>query len=72
MTRAVTLAGYVAILAAAVAFDVGARRRPGRATFGDVVTLVVRPWPVRLAVVATWLWLGWHLFARVDWRQAGH
>jgi hypothetical protein len=67
MTRLVTLAGYVAIVAAAVALEVGARRR-GRATFGDALAVTLRPWPVRLVVVAAWLWLGWHLFVRVDWR----
>ena len=71
MTRGVTLAGYVALLAAAVAIEVGARRRPGRATFGVMIAVVLRPWSVQLAVVATWLWWGWHLFARVDWRQTG-
>jgi Family of unknown function (DUF6186) len=67
MTRLVTLAGYVVILAAAVALEIGARRRGG-ATFGDTLAVALRPWPVRLAVVAAWLWLGWHLFVRVDWR----
>jgi hypothetical protein len=68
MTRLITLAGYAVILTAAVALDVGARLRPGHATFGEAVAVVLRPWPVRLAVVAAWLWLGWHLLVRVDWR----
>ena len=68
MTRLVTLAGYAVILAAAVALDLGARRRPGGATLGRALAIVLRRWPVRLAVVAAWLWLGWHLFVRVDWR----
>jgi Family of unknown function (DUF6186) len=67
MSRLVTLAGYVVVLAAALAVEVDARRRSG-ATFGDALALVLRPWPVRVAVVAAWLWLGWHLFVRVDWR----
>jgi hypothetical protein len=68
MTRFVTLAGYVVIVAAAVALEVAARRQPGGARFGDAMELVLRPWRVRLAVVAAWLWLGWHLFVRVHWR----
>lgn len=67
MSRLVTLAGYVVVLAAALGVEVDARRRAG-ATLGDALALVLRPWPVRLAVVAAWLWLGWHLFVRVDWR----
>ena len=67
MSRFVTLAGYVAIVSAAVVLDVSGRRRGG-ATFGDAVGALLRPWPVRFLVVAGWLWLGWHLFVRVDWR----
>jgi hypothetical protein len=68
MTRFVTLAGYVVILAAAVVLDVRARRQQRGARFGDALAVVLRPWRVRLAVVAAWLWLGWHLFVRVHWR----
>jgi hypothetical protein len=67
MTRAVTLVGYAVFVTAAVALELTARAR-GRATFGDVVTLSLRRRPVRLVVLAAWLWLGWHLFVRVDWQ----
>jgi hypothetical protein len=67
MTRLVTLAGYAVIAATALAVEVTARRRGG-ATFGDALAVVVRPWPLRILVITAWLWLGWHLFARVDWR----
>jgi hypothetical protein len=67
VSRFVTLAGYVALVSAAVVLDVNGRRRGG-ATFGDALGALLRPWPVRFLVVTGWVWLGWHLFVRVDWR----
>jgi Family of unknown function (DUF6186) len=67
MSRIVTLAGYLVIVAVAVALEVGSRRRRRGATFGDALAVVLRPGPARFALVAAWLWLGWHLFVRVDW-----
>ena len=64
MTRLVTLAGYAVIVAAALGVEIAARRRGG-ATLGDALAVALRPWPARVIVVAAWLWLGWHLFARV-------
>jgi hypothetical protein len=66
MTRLVTLAGYAVIVAAAIGLEIAARRRGG-ASLGDALAVVLRPWPARMVVVAAWLWLGWHLFVRVDW-----
>lgn len=71
MTRTITLVGYAVLVAAALGLELLARTRGagrGRATFGDVVALALRRRPVRLAVMAAWLWLGWHLFVRVDWQ----
>ena len=68
MTRAVTLAGYAVIALTAIGLEVAARRSTTRATFGDAVTAALRRPAIRLAVLAGWLWLGWHLFVRVDWR----
>ena len=56
------------LLAAALVLELGARRRREAATFGDALAILLRPWPVRVAVVVAWLWLGWHVFVRVDWR----
>lgn len=67
MTRLVTLAGYALIAACALGVEIAARRRGGT-TFGDALAVILRPWPVRLVVVGAWLWLGWHLFVRVDWQ----
>ncbi len=68
MSRLVTLLGYAVIAAAAVLLQVVARRSKQVATFGETLSIVLRHPPVRLAVVVGWLWLGWHLFVRVDWR----
>lgn len=73
MNRGITLAGYVAIAAALVLQEVSARRamrkrRPRRPlTFAELVSLV-RLGYLRWLLLAGWLWMGWHLFARVHWR----
>ena len=73
MTRGTTLAGYVAFAAALVLQEVSARRarRKQRVrrplTFAELVA-VVRLSHLRWLLLAGWLWMGWHLFARVRWR----
>jgi len=67
VTRLITLLGYVMLAASAVGLEIAARRR-GSGSFSDAVTIVMGRSPARLILLATWLWLGWHLFARVDWR----
>lgn len=68
MTRSVTLAGYVVVAVLAVALELAARRSPRLATFGEVLALALRRLPWRLLVHAGWLWVGWHVFVRVEWR----
>jgi Family of unknown function (DUF6186) len=68
MNRLVTLLGYAVIAVAAVALEAGARRSAQVTTFGEMLSVVLRRWPLRVAVLAGWLWLGWHLFVRVEWR----
>lgn len=67
MTRAVTLLGYALLVVAAVGVEVAARRR-GSGTLGDALTLALRWRPARFVLLAAWIWLGWHLFVRVDWQ----
>jgi Family of unknown function (DUF6186) len=67
MTRLVTLLGYAVIAAGAVGLELAARRRGG-VTFSDALTTALGRWPVRLVLLAGWLWLGWHVFVRVDWQ----
>jgi hypothetical protein len=66
MSRTLTLLGYAVVAAGALALQV-AGRRGLCATFGEALSAAVRRWPVRLLLVAAWLWLGWHVFVRVDW-----
>jgi hypothetical protein len=66
MSRAITLAGYVLILVTALALEAGARRSPRLAPIGAVVTALTANRVVRVVLVTAWLWLGWHLFVRVD------
>jgi hypothetical protein len=74
MSRTVTLAGYAVLactlglhqLAASRARRAGLQRRP--LTFGELLVAITRRPITRWPLLAGWLWLGWHLFARVDWR----
>jgi hypothetical protein len=66
--RTFILVGYVAIAAGALILETSARRGGPVATFGATLGTVLRYRPTRLLVLAGWLWLGWHLFVRVDWR----
>ncbi len=68
MTRAVTLAGYAVLAACALGLERAARRSRRLATFGEALDVVLRRRSARVALVAGWLWLGWHLFVRVHWR----
>ena len=67
MTAGLTVVAYAAVAVAAVALEVAARRReaPG---LGEILAAALRIRPVRVAVLAGWLWLGWHVFVRVDWQ----
>jgi hypothetical protein len=65
MTRPLTLAGYGLIVAAAVVYEMVARRRR-TATLGDALAVVTRHRVGTGVLVAGWLWVGWHLFARVS------
>lgn len=73
MNRGITLAGYAALAAALVLQEVSARRarRTHRVrrplTFAELVA-VVRLGQLRWLLLGGWLWMGWHLFARVHWR----
>lgn len=67
MTRNVTLAGYAALAAVMVVYQlVGiiSRRTP---TMGQALQPVKRSNAGRLILLVVWLWAGWHLFVRADW-----
>lgn len=64
MTRAFVLIGFAFLLAAAATLEVQARRGSRLPTLGRLATAVMRRPVMRAALLAGWLWLGWHLFAR--------
>lgn len=73
MSRWSTLAGYVALAAALVLQEVSARRARRKQRVRRPLTLaefvaVVRLSRVQWLLLTGWLWIGWHLFARVHWR----
>ncbi len=62
---AVTLAGYLAFIAAGIGLNVLAHRRGSRIpTMGAVFTRIMHTRTGRIAVVAWWAWLGLHLFSK--------
>jgi hypothetical protein len=67
-TRTLILAGYLAVLVGALVLETAARCRGTPATFGIALGAVLRHRPARLLLLTAWLWLGWHVFVRVDWR----
>lgn len=68
MSRTATLVGYTVIAVCAVAVEVAGRRGRRGAPLSQVLSTALGRRPVRLALLAAWLWLGWHVFVRVDWR----
>jgi hypothetical protein len=64
-TRGMTIIGFVAAIAALVTLEILGRRRIGRIpTLGEWLGFVMRPRAGRVLILAGWLWLGWHFFAR--------
>ena len=65
MIRIVTIAGFVAIILAAVMLQIVARRPQTRvSSVGDVLTHVMRQRTGRVLVFVLWFWFGWHFIAR--------
>ncbi|MGH3301394.1 MAG: DUF6186 family protein [Streptosporangiaceae bacterium] len=64
-SRDLTIIGYVSVLAAAVALQVAALRRPERLpSLGRVFTHVMRTRTGRVGILVAWAWLGLHFFAK--------
>jgi hypothetical protein len=65
VTRAVTIAGYLTIVALMVAVEMYARRKPDRvAPLDDMLAQVTTSRTIRVGIIAAWWWFGWHfLFA---------
>jgi Family of unknown function (DUF6186) len=64
-TKAVTVIGFVAVIMALVALELLGRRKIGQIpTLSEWLGYVMRPRSGRALILAGWLWLGWHYFAR--------
>jgi len=60
-----TIIGFVAVIAALVTLEILGRRKIGRIpTLSEWLGYVMRPRAGRVLILAGWLWLGWHFFAR--------
>lgn len=68
MTREVTVAGYVLVVVIGLGLELVARRTGRLVTFEEMLAAALRRWPVRVLLQAGWLWVGWHVFVRADWR----
>jgi hypothetical protein len=59
--RLVTIAGYLASIAAAVIVELLARRDPDRiAPLGPLMDRVMATRSARLGILMFWWWAGWH------------
>ena len=64
-SRELTITGYLTVLAALVALQVAAVRKPERMpSLGRVFTHVMRTRTGRVGVLVAWAWLGLHFFAK--------
>ncbi|HEX5586911.1 MAG TPA: DUF6186 family protein [Acidimicrobiia bacterium] len=67
MSRAVTIAGWIVIVAAIVAASATAVVTHGRfPSFAALLREVSQHVVVRVLLLAGWAWLGWHFFVRTS------
>lgn len=64
MSRTITLVGYYLLAGALVGCQVAALLWGRLPTIGQVVARVTARRTGRWLLLAGWLWVGWHLFAR--------
>jgi hypothetical protein len=65
-TRAITIAGFAAIITALIVLEIAGRRPANRIPMlGEWLGYVMRPRTGRALILLGWLWLGWHYFARL-------
>jgi Family of unknown function (DUF6186) len=67
MTRPVTLAGYVVLAMAMATYQALGLLSGKTATLGQAVATLRRSAAGRVVLLATWLWVGWHLFVRASY-----
>ena len=64
-TRAITIVGFVLVIAALVTLEIlGRRKKANIPTVREWLGYVMRPKTGRALILLGWLWLGWHYFAR--------
>ena len=64
-TRVITIIGFCTVIAALVILEIVARRPGSRVpALGEWLGYLMRPRTGRVLLLAGWLWLGWHYFAR--------
>ena len=64
-TRVITIIGFCTVIAALVILEIVARRPGSRVpALGEWLGYLMRPKTGRFLLLAGWLWLGWHYFAR--------
>ena len=66
MSRTSTLLGYLVVAVALAGYQWLAWRRH-RTTLGRLLGALASWPPARWPLLAGWLWLGWHVFARASW-----
>jgi hypothetical protein len=67
MTRPVTVVGYVLLATAMATYQALGLLLRRTATLGQAVATLRRSRTGRVSLLATWLWVGWHLFIRAGY-----
>ena len=64
-SHGITVAGYLALVAAGVVLEVAATRTKAPVpSLSDVLTRILRPRTGRVGVLVAWAWLGLHFFSQ--------
>ena len=64
-SHGITVAGYLALVAAGVVLEVVATRTKAPVpSLGDVLTRIMRTRTGRVGVLVAWAWLGLHFFSQ--------
>ena len=64
-SHAITIAGFLVVLAALIGTDLAGRRPGSRIpTFAQLFTRIMRTRTGRVGILVAWAWLGLHFFAK--------
>ncbi len=67
MNEPVTVLGYAVLVVAMVTYQLVGVFRRRTPTLADALEPLRRTVGGRVALVAGWLWVGWHVFVRGHW-----